>query len=50
MIVEMLQPLGGHHVGDRITVDEENSHGYVEVPADVVSEYVNAGYIKVVES
>lgn len=49
MIVEMLWPLGGHHVGDLITVDAENSYGWVEVPLDLVDEYVAAAYVKVVE-
>jgi tagatose-1,6-bisphosphate aldolase non-catalytic subunit AgaZ/GatZ len=46
--VEMLQPLGGHHIGDRITVGQENAHGWVEIAADLVDEYVAAQYIKVV--
>jgi hypothetical protein len=49
MIVEMLLPLGGHKVGDQITVDKADEHGWVEVPADVVDPYVAAGYVKVVQ-
>lgn len=49
MIVEMLQPLGGHQTGERITVDAENEHGDVEIPASLVDAYVAAGYVEVVQ-
>jgi hypothetical protein len=49
MIVEMLQPLGGHDIGERITVDEANADGWVDIPTPLVDEYVAAGYVKVVQ-
>ena len=49
MVVEMLQSLGGHKVHDRITVDQADENGWVEVPAEVVAAYVAAGYVEVVE-
>lgn len=44
----MLQPLGGHRKGDRITVGQKNAHGWVEIAANLVDDYVAAQYIKVV--